>query len=88
MDRNEVLDIIRNYELSIEIHEERFKIICDTVTVNNVTFRDVGILNLCNDVFWIDGDETSIDIEDINKLSISNRMKTIYNRNFKIIEEE
>lgn len=87
MDRNEVLDIIRNYELSIEIHEERFKIICDTVTVNDFTFRDVGILNLCNNVFWIDGDETSINIEDIEHLSISNRMKIIYKRKFEIIEK-
>lgn len=86
MDKNEILDIIRNYELSVEEYKEMFKIICDVVRINDFSFRRVGEIHLCENVLWIDSD-TSIDVEDIESFLILNRMKLIHNRKLEIIEK-
>ena len=68
MEKNEILKILRTYPQSIERYETDFRIICNSVHINEFCFRDANIINICNDTLWIDG--VSISIRDIKSFEI------------------
>ena len=88
MERKELLKIIRQYSLAIEVHNETFKLISDTVTVNDICFRDVAKLNIVENTLWIE--KASIDISMINYFRISESeefRKNEPNIKFKLIQK-
>ena len=68
MKKEELLKVLRKYPLGVETHKERFRMLCESVTVNGFCFRDVCNIHIVDDVLWIH--KTSIDIKDIKKFRI------------------
>lgn len=90
MKRTELIKIVKKFPLSIETYKETFKIISDTVTINNICFRNVTDINFVENTLWIDN-KTSIDIEDVESFIIRESEKFQRNGNnkvFKIVERE
>lgn len=69
MEAKEILKTLREYPQSIERYEEDFRVVCDSVYINEFCFRDANTIKLCCGVLWIDG--VSIDVEDINRFQIN-----------------
>lgn len=63
MNKEQIVKIIKeDTDQCIEIHKDYFRIICETVTVNEFCFRDVGYINIVKDkVLWIKGADIYID---------------------------
>ena len=74
MEEKEILKILRTYPQGIEKYETDFRIICNSVYINEFCFRDASRIVLCCGTLWIDG--VSIDIQDIKKFQI-NKVKEL-----------
>lgn len=69
MDKQEVLATLREYPQSIEEFEEDFLVICQWLSINNITVRNAFGVKFVGDTLWIN-DKASIDISEVFEFSI------------------
>lgn len=72
MNKKEIIKILDEYELSLDTtyfeNSESYKVICDSVHVNEICFREVNQIKFCDETLWIDN--ASIEVKDVKEFEI------------------
>ena len=81
MEEKDILKTLKEYPQGVERYEDDFRIICNSVYINEFCFRNASTIKLCCGTLWIDG--VSIDIKDIRKFQI-NKIRELQHKEYEI----
>lgn len=75
MDKKEIIQEIKeksNSCVEVKFGKEDdffFKIICSSINMNGICFRDVPDIHFCGDTMWI-GEKITIDVQDVDTFRV------------------